>query len=163
MTPTDVARLGIRAACSLVADFHEKLDVSQPARLSECNHTETTKNLEAIGGELVELSQVFLPSIRADARALRAHLIIEELGETLIAMAAKDEASVLDGLADLSYVTDGTAVTHDLPLAEAFIEVHRSNMTKTKQEDDVHSDRVREKGDAYVPPNIQGIIDEYRS
>lgn len=89
---------------------------------------------------------------------LRAHLLVEELGELLLAMSKDDLVEILDGLADLSYVTIGTALDYNLPLAEAFIEVHRSNMTKTRTDDkDV---RLRKKGDGYIPPDIKGVLDK---
>lgn len=65
-----------------------------------------------------------------DLRTCRAHLMCEELGELLAAMAAGDEVTALDGYADLLYVVIGTGVAFDWPLLGAFAEAHASNMTK---------------------------------
>lgn len=64
--------------------------------------------------------------------ALRAHLIVEEAGEILEAMANKDMENLLKELCDLRYVTDGTALSLGLAgvYDAAFDEVHRSNMSK---------------------------------
>ena len=65
-----------------------------------------------------------LPSV------LGARLMLEELGETLQAMAKGDVVEFADGLADLAYVVCWTALAHGVPLGAAFAEVHRSNMAK---------------------------------
>lgn len=95
----------------------------------------------------------------SDARLLRAHLMVEELGEVLAGLAHADELALLDGLADLVYVVLGTAVTFDLPLTEAFWEVQRSNMTKIRQENDP---RVRDKGPSYDPPRLDRILEDHK-
>lgn len=94
-----------------------------------------------------------------DPRLLRAHLMLEELAETIEGLAQRNELKVLDGLADLSYVTHGTAVTFGLPLDAAFDEVHRSNMTKGVRHGDV---RLRTKGEDYQPPDLQRVLDCHR-
>jgi predicted HAD superfamily Cof-like phosphohydrolase len=96
---------------------------------------------------------------RDDLRILRAHLMLEELGEVIQAMGDGDELAVLDGLSDLLYVLVGTAVTFRLPLHSAFWEVHRSNMTKQPK----NGERLRDKGPAYVPPNLYDILVKARS
>jgi phosphoribosyl-ATP pyrophosphohydrolase len=62
--------------------------------------------------------------------ALGARLMLEELGETLQAMAAGDVVEMADGLADLIYVTIWTAHAHGIPLPTVWDEVQRSNMEK---------------------------------
>jgi hypothetical protein len=88
--------------------------------------------------------------------------MLEELGELLQAMSERDELNTLDSLADLLYVVIGTAVTLDLPAAEAFEEVHASNMTKEKQPADPGKDRVRSKGPNYRPPNLSCVLSQAR-
>lgn len=97
-----------------------------------------------------------------DSRLMRAHLILEEAAEAIKALASGDEKELLDALADLSYVTAGTAVAYDLPLAEACDEVHRSNMTKEVRAGGDKDVRCRKKGDSYEPPDIEGILRRYR-
>jgi predicted HAD superfamily Cof-like phosphohydrolase len=97
---------------------------------------------------------------RFDQRTLRAHLILEEASEILLGMARRHEDLTVDGLADLVYVVAGTAVAFDLPLAAAFKEVQRSNMTKAvRNKDDL---RLRDKGAEYTPPDIERVLKEHR-
>lgn len=69
-----------------------------------------------------------------------------------------DMIAAADGLADLQYVTEGTALEFGIPLADVFAEVHRSNMTKTGQPD---SGGKIAKGDGYEPPQIDCILREH--
>lgn len=65
--------------------------------------------------------------------ALRLRLMMEELGETAVALQeGTSREKLLDGLCDLLYVVVGTAhVCGFGPILDAaFREVHRSNMTK---------------------------------
>lgn len=94
-----------------------------------------------------------------DVRLLRVHLMSEELAETVDAMAAGDELELLDGLADLLYVTYGTAVHFEMPLDDAFEEVHDANMSKTYG---AWTDRGgnRGKGGDYRPPDLAAVLAE---
>ena len=87
-----------------------------------------------------------------DVRWLRVHLMMEELSEAIRGLATCNKVDTLDGLADLSYVTLGTAAVFNLPLAEAFEEVHQSNMTK-KPSDQRCSDKT-----GYTPPNLEKLL-----
>ena len=93
-----------------------------------------------------------------DERFNRMHLIYEEAAELGEALAAGNEVKALDGLTDLLYVILGTAVTFNLPLEEAFAEVHKSNMTKSNES---QNHRVRDKGPGFIPPNLDAIIKEH--
>lgn len=90
--------------------------------------------------------------------AMRAHLIAEEFGEWAEACLDGDEISAIDALVDLTYVIKGTAVAYGWPLEAAFVEVHLSNLTKERQGDDVHKDRIRKKGPHWVAPQIDRIV-----
>ncbi len=122
------------------------------------------RDLEHSANELQEIAAYMLGEFKRtkDARYLRCHLLTEELGELISAMASNDEVLALDALCDLQYVLLGTAVTLDLPLAEGFDEVHTSNMTKRKQADDPDGVRVRQKGEGYVPPRFAEVLSRYR-
>lgn len=68
-------------------------------------------------------------------RYLREKLIYEEADEVSNELFPNmedeiDKKKLTKELADLLYVTYGTAVTFGLPLEEVFEEVHRSNMSK---------------------------------
>lgn len=96
-------------------------------------------------------------------RALRMHLVLEETSELIEAVLSRDEEKVLDACCDLQYVTVGTSVTWGLPHDVAFVEVHRSNMTKTSRKDLKDDDlRLRSKGEGYQPPDIARVIRESR-
>jgi predicted HAD superfamily Cof-like phosphohydrolase len=66
----------------------------------------------------------------ASPAALRVRLMAEELGEVVEAIIRGDVVAYTDGLADLSYVTIGSAVQCGIPLAEAWTEVQRANISK---------------------------------
>lgn len=95
----------------------------------------------------------------AQHRLLRAHLLLEEPAECLVALANCKEVDLLDGLCDMEYVTIGTGVCYGLPMEAGFDEVHRSNMTKTPPEGDI---RASSKGRMWQPPNLREIIDRSR-
>ena len=63
---------------------------------------------------------------------LRIHLCTEELAELAAAIADGDLTECLDALCDMRYVADGTVVSLGMQdvFADAFAEVHRSNMAK---------------------------------
>lgn len=117
-----------------------------------------------------------VPSLDSVRRELRARLILEEAIETVAALGFRafvgwrdtfsaeghtsgphitlhragnpDWPDVIDGLCDLRYVTDGTAVEAGIDLAAFFAEVHRSNMTKA-------GGPVREDGKVLKPPGYE--------
>lgn len=81
-----------------------------------------------IGRELIARAT----SLRSqqDVVGLRARLMLEELGEALCAIAARDVVETADGLADLVYVTIGTAEAFGIDLNPIWTEVQRSNLAK---------------------------------
>lgn len=138
-----------------VNHFHQKLGVSAPQQMS----TEAEQPLAMQARLIIAIADELESKVsNPDKRFLRAHLLAEECGECILAMAQGDEIKALDGLTDLLYVLLGTALTFEWPLEEAFGEVHRSNLTKVKQETDASKDRVREKGAAYQPPNLEAVL-----
>lgn len=93
-----------------------------------------------------------------DYRFLRVSLILEEVAELIEGLMEGDEIQTLDGMADSIYVINGTAVTYDLPLNAAFVEVHNSNMSKTAT-----GPRLEDKGSSYRPPDLSLILEEHRN
>lgn len=93
----------------------------------------------------------------------RVWLIMEEFAELLDAMLKGDEAKMLDALADILYCVFAVAVTHDLPIIEAFCLVHRSNMTKQTVEQGELVKGVAAKGPEYIRADIEGCLQEYKS
>jgi hypothetical protein len=101
---------------------------------------------------------------RSDPRLLRAKLMVSELAEVVEALMLRNEVELADGLADLEYVTVGTAVTYHIPLGEVFNEVHASNMTKhTVQEAVANHSGDKGKGPDFKPPQIAAVIAKARS
>lgn len=142
-----------------VADFHKKMDVSHAQDM----RPDMLVSLVSIGRNMLITSSSLEPLVKGpDKRFLRSHLLIEELAELLISMGEGDQVGTLDAMADLLYVLLGAAITFDMPIVDAFDEVHRSNMTKEKQESDPSKDRVRVKGPNYVPPDIKGVLERWR-
>jgi phosphoribosyl-ATP pyrophosphohydrolase len=101
---------------------------------------------------------------RSDTRMIRAKLIVSEAAEVLEALRDRDEVALADGLADLEYVTIGTATAYLIPIGDVFDEVHRSNMTKSTVGEAVknHSGD-KGKGEDYSPPDVAGAIARGRS
>jgi predicted HAD superfamily Cof-like phosphohydrolase len=64
--------------------------------------------------------------------AFRLRLILSEVAELVRAFHDCDVVEVADGLADLDYVTIGSAVQFGLPHPEVWDEVHRSNLEKSQ-------------------------------
>lgn len=152
----------MRRQLEMVRDFHRLIGVDSTHRMAS---TRDDMVFRSYASQLAALSSSAAAGMLAqpeDKRFIRAHLMIEELGELMQALADCDELGALDALADLLYVVLGTAVTLDLPVVEAFEEVHRSNMTKRRQSTDAHGERVRDKGPGYDPPDLARILSEFK-
>lgn len=72
------------------------------------------------------------------------------------------KAKLTKELADMLYVIHGTAISLGLPLAEAFDEVHRSNMSKLGEDGKpvLREDGKVLKGPNYTEANIQQFFPE---
>lgn len=86
---------------------------------------------------------------------LRLRLIDEELNELRGAIVERDLVEIADALADTLYVVFGTASAYGIPIADVFLEVHRSNMTKPLLNQ--VGGKVQ-KGN-YSKPDVAGIIE----
>ena len=92
-----------------------------------------------------------------DLRAARCDLMLEELGETVEALARRDIVELADGVADLAYVVAGTAAAFGLPLDGLVEEVHASNMSK-----DAATGHKPRKGDDFFDPDIRRVLESAR-
>jgi len=145
----------------MVREFHEKhnFDIN---RLLESNCPTVTSQLFAAAVIVNTLAQQWRSGQRSkdetmapyDPRAMRAHLILEEVAELLNGLATCNRVKTADGLADAAYVIEGTALCFGMPLDALFDEVHRSNMTKAPN----RGLRLSEKGSTYEPPDIAGVL-----
>lgn len=155
---------GLRAIGAMILDFYRKNRMVVLYRLDQSpkKHRHNDSQLQIDSGTLMAIAKHALTQFQqtGDQRMLRHHLLCEELGELADAMANCNEVEALDALSDLQYVLSGTAVTLDLPLAEGFCEAHRSNMTKSRHEDD--EGLRNNKGPDYVPADFERVLREYR-
>jgi len=93
-------------------------------------------------------------------KQLRVHLIQEEFDELKEAMATGNLAAVAKEMADLLYVTYGTAVSYGIDMEPVFHEVHRSNMSKVGGYK--RADGKWVKPPTYSPADIDSIIEAQR-
>lgn len=95
-----------------------------------------------------------------DLRTLRARLIAEEANETTVELARGDLEAIAKELADVIYVTYGTAISLGIDLDAVIAEVHRSNMSKVGRDGKAsfREDGKVLKGPNYRPPNLTTVI-----
>lgn len=96
-----------------------------------------------------------------DDRLYRVHLMVEELAEVIQELANRDPVALTKELADLEYVVKGTAVTYGVPLRAAYIEVHRSNMSKSRDPNDPRM-KAKDPARGYTKPDIEGVVRRHR-
>lgn len=89
-------------------------------------------------------------------RELRLALIEEEFDELKKAIAARDLVAVADAIADLLYVTYGTAVACGIDIAPIWREVHRSNMAK--EGGPTRADGKILKPEGWTAPDVRGEL-----
>jgi len=94
-----------------------------------------------------------------DTVVLRRRLIREESGEFDHAASLGDLVEIADALADLLYVTFGSALAFGIPIEEVFAEVQRSNMNKLTEKDE-YGKTI--KGPNWEPPKIKEILERKR-
>lgn len=94
--------------------------------------------------------------IDEEAWEVREELLEEDKWEGYHPRVHIDPKKLTKELADLLYVTIGTAVTFGLPLEEVFYEVHKSNMSKLGEDGKpiMRSDGKILKGPLYKEPNL---------
>ncbi len=94
-------------------------------------------------------------------RQLRVRLIQEEFDELQEAMASGDLAAIAKEMADLLYVTYGTAVSYGIDMEPVFEEVHRSNLSKIGGYK--RADGKWVKPSTYSPADIESIVAAQRA
>lgn len=147
-----------------VREFHEKHNF--PVNIGYGNDRFVDLLLDGICGTIGSRASEIRPAAitsaeKGDHRLYRAHLMMEELSEVLLALRRKNDLDLADGLGDLLYVIVGTAVTYGIPIEEVFDEIHRSNMTK-KIRDPKSNFRMKDKGESYSPPDLESILNGIR-
>lgn len=95
-----------------------------------------------------------------ETKQLRIRLIQEEFEELKEAMVAGNLAAVAKEMADLLYVTYGTAVSYGIDMEPVFQEVHRSNLSKVGGYK--RADGKWVKPPTYSPADIDPILEAQR-
>lgn len=85
----------------------------------------------------------------------RLSLIEEEFNELKSAVATNDMTEVIDGLADILYVTYGMGVAFGIDLDRAFQIVHQSNMSKICRTEQEAKDTIEHYKTLPDSPNVQ--------
>lgn len=102
-----------------------------------------------------------LEEVPRELLALRTALLDEETAEFSDAANRRDLVAMADALADVVYVSFGTAVTLGIDLDAVLREVHRSNMSKL---DELGRPVLRDDGKVlksprYTPPDVAAVLD----
>ena len=149
---------------SLVAEFHKAFDIDNrrrpglPSMLDDTRAVleETVQDMESLAKRLMRLA-----GERPNVMLTRLQLCQEEAAELGRAMADDDLVGCLDALCDMRYVADGTTLALGLQyvFADAFDEVHRSNMAKLVDGVPVKNEagRVMKPRD-WTPPDLTPIL-----
>ena len=116
--------------------------------------------------EIIKESYANTPTNISEKDAyIRYSLLKEENEEYLEAAKNQNLEKVLDALIDILYVVHGTILKHGLQdyIDEAFIEVHKSNMSKK----DPNGNEIKNpdtgkvtKGAHYIPPDLKKILNK---
>lgn len=121
-----------------VQEFHEKFDFPVNRDLRKEPEGQFPKGF---GIALKIMAEGLIPLAieqgkKGDERMRRCQLMLEELGELIIALDEKDPVATSDAIGDLLYVVLGTGVTYGIPCEEVITAIHASNMSKTRDPDD---------------------------
>ncbi|MBK9307479.1 MAG: hypothetical protein IPM58_10425 [Nitrospira sp.] len=116
--------------------------------------------VEAFHNKFDILVRTVPTDLNDDTKHLRVRLIQEEFDELTEAMATENLAAVAKELADLLYVTYGTAVSYGIDMEPVFQEVHRSNLSKVGGYK--RADGKWVKPPTYSPADINPILEAQR-
>ncbi|MGC4097446.1 MAG: MazG nucleotide pyrophosphohydrolase domain-containing protein [Nitrospira sp.] len=122
--------------------------------------TDEQAMVEAFHSKFEIVVQATPMDLNEDTKELRVRLIQEEFDELKEAMAAGNLAAVAKELADLLYVTYGTAVSYGIDMDPVFREVHRSNLSKIGGYK--RADGKWIKPPTYSPADIESIVEVQR-
>ncbi|MBS0167754.1 MAG: hypothetical protein JSR29_16840 [Nitrospira sp.] len=113
--------------------------------------------VEAFHSKFEILVQTAPRDVNEDTKRLRVRLIQEEFDELKEALATGDLTAIAKEMADLLYVTYGTAVSYGIDMEPIFQEVHRSNMSKVGGYK--RADGKWVKPPTYSPADIVSILE----
>lgn len=92
--------------------------------------TDEQAMVEAFHSKFEIIVQTIPSDVNEETKHLRVRLIQEEFDELKEAMASGNLTAIAKEMADLLYVTYGTAVSYGIDMEPVFQEVHRSNLSK---------------------------------
>jgi len=122
--------------------------------------TDQQAMVEAFHSKFEILVRTIPTDLNEDTKQLRVRLIQEEFDELKEAMATGNLAAVAKEMADLLYVTYGTAVSYGIDMEPVFQEVHRSNLSKVGGYK--RADGKWVKPPTYSPADIESIVETQR-
>lgn len=122
--------------------------------------TDEQAMVEAFHSKFEIVVQATPQDLNEETKELRVRLIQEEFDELKEAMASGNLAAVAKELADLLYVTYGTAVSYGIDMDPVFREVHRSNLSKIGGYK--RADGKWVKPPTYSPADIESIVEIQR-
>lgn len=122
--------------------------------------TDEQAMVEAFHSKFDILVQTAPMDVNEETKQLRIRLIQEEFDELKEAMATGNLAAVAKEMADLLYVTYGTAVSYGIDMEPVFQEVHRSNLSKVGGYK--RADGKWVKPPTYSPADIESIVEVQR-
>ena len=122
--------------------------------------TDEQAMVEAFHTKFEIVVQATPQDLNEETKELRVRLIQEEFDELKEAMASGNLAAVAKELADLLYVTYGTAVSYGIDMDPVFREVHRSNLSKIGGYK--RADGKWVKPPTYSPADIESIVEVQR-
>lgn len=105
--------------------------------------------------------QVIDPTILAsDVARARCEFIQEEVDEMWEAYRNNDPVAFVDAIVDLQYFLYGTALALGIPLEEAFLEVHESNMAKRNADGTVTRNELGkvQKPEGWQAPDLGKVL-----
>ncbi|MFZ1805481.1 MAG: MazG nucleotide pyrophosphohydrolase domain-containing protein [Nitrospira sp.] len=122
--------------------------------------TDEQAMVEAFHRKFEIVAQTAPMDVSEETKHLRVRLIQEEFDELKEAMASGNLAAVAKEMADLLYVTYGTAVSYGIDMEPVFQEVHRSNLSKIGGYK--RADGKWVKPPTYSPAKIEPILEVQR-
>lgn len=131
---------------SSVMSFHEAFNHPVAKKIKNPNPEEFWLRWRLIAEEFKELGLEFT---KADEYIMAGKPIPEDI-----------RVNILKETADLLYVIFGLCVTYNLPIEEAFMRVHRSNMSKLGADGKpiLREDGKVIKGPNYKEPNLKDLV-----
>jgi hypothetical protein len=99
---------------------------------------------------------------RAD-QTMRVTALMDAMEAYVSALNNNRETETAEAMARMMYVILGTALAWGIPMEEVFADLHRSEMTKFKDDraELVRPDGRPMKGPSYQPPETERVINEY--